>query len=106
MRVSVYFLKGKGAPASELEAMETIQRWMLENLYDHVWEAEFKNLITPEVLAVRFHIDEEPFGIPLRKRNLSRRDLRAGDIIQIGPTFHLVLPGSYRILQVSTRRQP
>lgn len=37
MRVKVYFLKGRPDP-SEIEDAETIQRWMLNNLYDLVWE--------------------------------------------------------------------
>jgi len=50
LKVKVHFLRGK-PNSSEIEEVEGIQRWMLNNLYDLVWEAEFKNLVTSNVIA-------------------------------------------------------
>ena len=99
MKVKVYFLKGKPDP-SEIEEAEAIQRWMLDNLYDLVWEAEFKNLVTPDIIASIFRVEANPFGIPFKKKP-SRVDLSVGDLIQIGPTPYLVLPRGFRELEIS-----
>jgi len=99
LKVKVYFLKGKPDP-SEIEEAEAIQRWMLENLYDLVWEAEFKNLVTPDIIASIFRVETNlPFGIPFKKKH-SRVDLSVGDLIQIGPTPYLVLPRGFRELEI------
>lgn len=92
MRLKVYFLKGKPDP-SEIEEAETIQRWMLNNLYDLVWEAELKNLVTPDLIASVFRVEANPFGIPFKKK---AREISVGDLIQIGPTHYLVLREGFR----------
>jgi hypothetical protein len=97
LRVSVYFLKGKPDP-SEIEEAETIQRWMLNNLYDLVWEAELKNFATPDIIASVLRVEANPFGIPFKKR-LSR-EISVGDLIQIGPTHYLVLREGFRELEI------
>jgi hypothetical protein len=77
---------------------------MLENIYDLVWEAEFKNLVTPDVVAMRFRVEPNPFGIPL-KRKPGHTDLSIGDIIQIGPAYYLVLPNGFRELEARSSRR-
>ncbi len=71
---------------------------MLENLYDLGWEAEFKNLITPDMITSKFLLEPNPFGIPFKKKNLAR-DLTVGDVIQIGPTQYLLLQSDFRELK-------
>lgn len=84
---------------SEIEATSTIHKWMLENLYDLGWEAEFKNLVTPDMIASVFRVEPNPFGVPFKKKNLAR-DLSVGDVIQIGPTQYLVLQRGFRELEI------
>lgn len=72
---------------------------MLENLYDLGWEAEFKNLVTPDMIASVFRVEPNPFGVPFKKKNLAR-DLSVGDVIQIGPTQYLVLQRGFRELEI------
>ena len=72
---------------------------MLENLYDLVWEAEFKNLVTPTIIASVFRVEANPFGIAFKKKP-TRVDLSVGDLIQIGPTPYLVLPRGFRELEI------
>lgn len=93
----MYLLKGK-ADHSEIEQVEIFQRWMLDNLYDLAWEAEFKNLVTPTTIASVFRIDQPPFGIPFKKPG---RNISAGDIIQIGPTFYLAIREGFREVKIS-----
>jgi len=95
LKVRVYFLKPKPENMIEIDQAETIAKWILENLYDLVWEAEFKNLVTPIIIAMKFRVEPDPFGIPVVRKpdhpNLSVRDL-----IQIGPTYYLVLQNGFR----------
>jgi hypothetical protein len=97
LRVKVYLLRGKPDP-SEMEQVEAIQRWMLNNLYDLAWEAEFKNLVTPEIIASVFRVEAKPFGIAFKKK--LGRDISPGDLIQIGPTRYLVLGEGFRELEM------
>ncbi len=94
----VYYLKGKPDP-SEIEETEMIQKWMLDNLYELVWEAEFKNLITPDMIATKFRIEPNPFGISLKKKS-GHADLSVGDLIQIGPSHYLVLTKGFREMEI------
>jgi hypothetical protein len=97
LRVKVYFLKGKPDP-SEIDEAETIQRWMLDNLYDLVWEAEFKNPVTPEIVASVFRVEANPFGIAFKKK--LGRDISVGDLVQIGPTHYLVVRKGFKELEI------
>jgi len=72
---------------------------MLENLYDLGWEAEFKNLVTPDLIASMFRLEPTPFGVPFKKEELAR-DLSVGDVIQIGPTQYLILQTGFRELEI------
>jgi len=94
MKVRVYYLRGR-PDHSEIQEVKTIQKWMLDNLYDLVWEAEFKNVVTPDIIATRFRLEPNPFGISFKKKT-SHTDLTAGDLIQIGSTNYLVLPEGFR----------
>ena len=98
MKVRVFFSKGKPDPAG-VEGGEVLQAWMIKNVYDLGWEGEFKNLVTPEVIVSVFHAEPTPFGIPLKKKQ--GRDISVGDLIQIGPTFYLVLERGFRELEFS-----
>ena len=79
----------------ESDQAEMIAKWILENLYDLVWEAEFKNLVTPSIIAMKFRVELDPFGIPV-VRKPDHPNLSVGDIIQIGPTYYLVLQTGFR----------
>ena len=96
-RIKVYFPKGKPDP-SEIEEAETIQRWMLNNLYDRVWEAELKNLVTPDIIASVIRVEANPLGIPFKKK--LGPEISVGDLIQIGPTRYLVLRAGFRELEI------
>jgi hypothetical protein len=100
LKVKVYLLRGKPDP-SEIEGAEVVQRWMLNNLYDLAWEAEFKNLVTPDIIASVFRVEAKPFGIPF-KRKLGR-EISVGDLIQIGPTRYLVLREGFRELEIPSQ---
>ena len=99
MKVRVYFLKGKPDPDSEIWELTVLQKWMLENLYEPVWEAEFKNLVTPEIIAMKFRKEPEPFGIPARTKR-EHDDITPGDLIQIGSTYYLVLANGFKELEI------
>ncbi len=77
---------------------------MLSNLYDLAWEAEFKNLVTPDIIASVLRVEATPFGIPFKKKH-TRVDLSVGDLIQIGPTLYLVLPKGFRELEIPKVKQ-
>jgi len=97
LRVRAYFFRGK-PNRSEIEEIATIQRWMLNNLYDLVWEAEFKNPVTPANIGLVLRSGAIPFGISFRKNYT--RGISVGDVIQIGPTFFLVLPKGFKELEL------
>jgi hypothetical protein len=72
------------------------------NLYDLVWEAEFKDLVTPDIIASVFDVEANPFGIRFKKKYGSA--ISAGDLIQIGPTRYLVLPREFRAVEIPKGR--
>jgi len=95
LKVRVYFLKRKPENMIEIDQVENIAKWILENIYDLVWEAEFKNLVTPSISAMKFRVEPNPFGIPA-VRKTDHPNLSVGDIIQIGSTYYLVLQNGFR----------
>ena len=95
LKVRVYFLKRKPEDMVEIDQAETIAKWILENLYDLVWDAEFKNLVTPSIIAMKFRVEPDPFGIPVIRKP-DHQNLSVGDIIQIGPTHYMVLQNGFR----------
>jgi hypothetical protein len=100
LKVRVFFSKGKPDP-SEIEEVEVIQNWMIDNLYDLGWEGEFKNLVTPDIIASVFRVEASPFGIPFNKK--LGRDISVGDLIQIGPTHYLVVTKGFRELEFPSK---
>ena len=88
MKARVYFCK---EPEAEiLFHGDKISRQALDTIYDLVWEAEFKNIITPGKIWLKFKEDLKPFGIPLRRKRSHER-ISAGDIIQMGTEFYMVM---------------
>ena len=87
MKVRVYFCN---EPEAEILAERgKISRQALGTIYDLVWEAEFKNIITPGKIWLKFKEDLKPFGITISKKRSHER-ISAGDIIQMGTEFYLV----------------
>ncbi len=94
MRIRVYFCK---EPEAEIMFQgDKISKQALDTIYDLVWEAEFKNIITLGKIWLKFKGDLRPFGIPLRRKRSHER-ISAGDIIQIGKEF-------YMVMQIGTRK--
>ena len=87
MKVRVYFFK---EPEVEMIIKNNrISNQALFTLYDLVWESEFKNLLNPGRIWLKFKEEDKPFGIPLReKKTHDKIDL--GDIIQISDDCYIV----------------
>ena len=99
LKVRVYFLwKTKNPETTELADLP-FEGWMLNNMYDLVWEAEFKTLITPDLIAFKFDLEAAPFGIPFKSK-VTRSKLDPGDVVQIGPAHHLRLARGFRELML------
>lgn len=87
MKVKVYFFK-----ESEVEMIiknNRISNQPLLTLYDLVWKSEFKNIINPGRIWLKFKEEDNPFGIPLRKKK-SRNKIDLGDITQISDDYYIV----------------
>ena len=87
MKVKVYFFK-------ELEVEMIIKNNRISNqalftLYDLVWELEFKNILNPGRIWLKFKEENTPFGIPLREKK-SHNKIDLGDIIQIADDYYIV----------------
>ena len=87
MKVRVYFFK-------ELEGEMIIKNNRISNqalftLYDLVWESEFKNILNPGRIWLKFKEEDKPFGMPLRKKK-SHNKIDLGDIIQIADDYYIV----------------
>ena len=68
MNLQVYFFK---EPEVEMIIKSNrISNQALFTLYDLVWESEFKNILNPGRIWLKFKEEDKPFGIPLGKRNL------------------------------------
>jgi hypothetical protein len=87
MRVRVYFCKEPEADMMFRD--EKMSKQALDTVFDLVWEAEFKNVITPGKFWLRFQSDSTPFGLPLKEKR-SHATISAGDLIQIGNEFFMV----------------
>ena len=87
MKVQVYFFK---EPEVEMIIKNNrISNQALFTLYDLVWESEFKNILNPGRIWLKFREEDKPFGISLReKRSHNKIDLR--DIIQIADDYYIV----------------
>ena len=87
MKVKVYFFK-----EFEIEMIlksNKISDQALYTLYDLVWESEFKNILNPGRIWIKFKEEDTPFGISLRKKK-SHIKLTRGDIIQISVDYYIV----------------
>jgi hypothetical protein len=87
MKVKVYYFK-------EIEVEMIIKNNRISNqalftLYDLVWESEFKNILNPGRIWLKFKEEDNPFGIPLRKKKTHNK-IDVGDIIQISEDYYIV----------------
>jgi hypothetical protein len=87
MRVRVYFFKE--AEAEMITKNNRISNQALFTLYDLVWESEFKNILNPGRIWLKFKKEDKPFGIPLREKK-SHNKINLGDIIQISDDYYIV----------------
>ena len=86
--VRVYLYKETNAEI--IYNLQKVSRTALYTIYELVWEVEFKNVLNPGRIWMRFMNEENPFGIPLKwKRHHSKMSL--GDIIQIADEFYMVV---------------
>jgi hypothetical protein len=86
--VRVYFYKEDGAHL--MKNLVKISRVALDTVYELVWEMEFKNVLNPGRIWLKFKEEDNPFGIPL-KSNRGHRKVTTGDIIQIVKEYYLVV---------------
>jgi len=87
MKVKVFFFK-----EHEVELIiknNKISNQALFTLYDLVWESEFKNILNPGRIWLKFKEEEKPFGIPLRGKKPHNK-INLGDIIQIVDDYYIV----------------
>jgi hypothetical protein len=87
MKVQVYFVK-----EPEIEMLiknHRISNQALFTLYDLVWESEFKNILNPGRIWLKFKEEDTPFGIPLREKKTHNK-IDRGDIIQIADDYYIV----------------
>jgi hypothetical protein len=99
LKVRVYFLRKTKDPETSELADHPFEGWMLNNMYDLAWEAEFKTLITPDLIAFKFNLEPTPFGIPFKSK-IARSKLEPGDVVQIGSAHHLRLARGFRELRL------
>lgn len=88
MLVRVYFYKENGADL--IKRLVKISRMALDTVYELVWEMEFKNVLSPGRIWLKFKEEDNPFGIPL-KSNRTHHKVAIGDIIQIVEEYYLVV---------------
>lgn len=97
MLVRVYFYKE--ANAEMMYNLKKVSRTALDTIYELVWEVEFKNILNPGRIWMRFMNDENPFGMPLKwSRHHSK--MAFGDIIQIADDFYMVVNIGVKRIQV------
>ena len=77
MKVKVYFCKETDAKFIFLD--KKIARQALDTIYDLVWEGEFKNILNPGRIWIKFMEEEKPFGIALKKKR-SHQMISPGDL--------------------------
>jgi hypothetical protein len=87
MKVQVYFFK---EPEVEMIIKNNrINNQALFTLYDLLGESEFKNILNPGRIWLKFKEEDKPFGIPLREKK-SHNKIDLGDIIQIADDYYIV----------------
>ena len=87
MKIRVYFCKE--VDPEILFKDDKISKQALETIYDLVWESEFKNILNPGRIWLKFKEEDKPFGIPLRKKKTHNK-IDRGDIIQIADDYYIV----------------
>lgn len=87
MKVKVYFCKE--SDTRFIFQGKKIARQALNTIYDLVWECEFKNILNPGRVWIKFMEEEKPFGIALKNKRSHQR-IYPGDLIQIIGQFYLV----------------
>jgi hypothetical protein len=88
MIVRVYFYKETNPEI--ILGSSKLSRQALFTIYELVWEVEFKNILNPGRVWIKFLEEVNPFGVPLKyKRHHSK--ITMGDIIQIAEDFYIVL---------------
>lgn len=87
MIVRVYFYKETNPEI--ILGSSKLSRQALFTIYELVWEVEFKNILNPGRVWIKFLEEVNPFGVPLKyKRHHSK--ITMGDIIQIAEDFYIV----------------
>jgi len=87
MIVRVYFYKETNPEV--MLGSHKLSRQALTTIYELVWEVEFKNILSPGRVWIKFVEEVNPFGISLKcKRHHSK--ITMGDIIQISEDFYIV----------------
>jgi hypothetical protein len=89
MRVRVYFCIEPLDAKLSISRHNNISRQAICTIYQLVWESEFKNILNVGRIWLKFRIEENPFGIPLRHKR-SHQKIDVGDIIQIDSEFYMV----------------
>ncbi len=87
MKVQVYFFKE--SDVDMIVKNDKISNLALFTLYDLVWKLEFKNILNPGRIWLKFKEENNPFGIPLRKKKTHDK-IDVGDIIQINNDYYIV----------------
>jgi hypothetical protein len=87
MKVQVYFFKEP--EVKMIIKNNRISNQALFTLYDLVWESEFKNILNPGRIWLKFREEDKPFGISLREKK-SHNKIDLGDIIQIADDYYIV----------------
>jgi hypothetical protein len=87
MKVQVYFFKEP--EVKMIIKNNRISNQALFTLYDLVWESEFKNILNPGRIWLKFREEDKPFGISLREKK-SHKKIDLGDIIQIADDYYIV----------------
>lgn len=88
MLVRVYFYTESDADVMKL--LNRISRVALYTIYELVWEMEFKNVINPGRVWLKFKEDQCPFGVSL-KSSRKHQSITVGDIIRIAEDHYLVV---------------
>lgn len=87
MIVKVYFYKE--ADVEIILHSSKLSQQALYTIYELVWEGEFKNILNPGRVWMKFRQGGHPFGIPLKyKRHHSK--VTSGDIIQLSRDYYMV----------------
>ena len=87
MKVQVYFFKE--SDVDMIIKNDKISNQALFTLYDLVWKSEFKNILNPGRIWLKFKEENNPFGIPLRRKKTHDK-IDVGDIIQINNDYYIV----------------